>query len=169
MKKRQKSNILVSVLFVVYLALLVWIILFKLQFSIHELDTIRRVNLIPFYYENEIGIGFHLKEALGNVVIFIPFGIYLSMTGQAWKTAGKVLFIFGASFTLEAAQYILAIGGSDITDIITNTFGGFLGLGVYFAAEKLFGRERAERVFTILAAVVTVIVIGGLAFLLAVN
>ena len=59
----------VSVLFLIYLALLIWIILFKLQFSISDLDTLRSVNLIPFHYDNEIGAGFHIKEVLENLLI----------------------------------------------------------------------------------------------------
>ena len=35
---KRKSNYLATILFFIYLALLIWIILFKLQFSIHDLD-----------------------------------------------------------------------------------------------------------------------------------
>ena len=65
-----KQKFLVSVLFLIYLALLVWIILFKLQFNINDLDTVRSINLIPFYYDKEIGTVFHLKEVFENLLIF---------------------------------------------------------------------------------------------------
>lgn len=45
---KRKSNCFVTILFLIYLALLVWIILFKLQFSISDLDKIRSINFIPF-------------------------------------------------------------------------------------------------------------------------
>lgn len=45
---KRKSNCLATILFLIYLALLVWIILFKLQFSISDLDKVRSINLIPF-------------------------------------------------------------------------------------------------------------------------
>ena len=56
MKKEpnKRINYLVPFLFAIYIALLVWIILLKLQFSISELDTIRKINLIPFHYDNVI-------------------------------------------------------------------------------------------------------------------
>ena len=41
---KRKSNCLATILFLIYLALLVWIILFKLQFSISDLDKVRRVS-----------------------------------------------------------------------------------------------------------------------------
>lgn len=67
MKRKRKFG--VSVLFLIYLALLVWIILFKLQFNINDLDTVRSINLIPFYYDKEIGTVFHLKEVFENLLI----------------------------------------------------------------------------------------------------
>ena len=76
---KRKSNCFVTILFLIYLALLVWIILFKLQFSISDLDKVRSINLIPFHYDKEIGAAFHLTEVLENFLIFVPMGIYLQM------------------------------------------------------------------------------------------
>lgn len=99
MKKEpnKRKNYLVPFLFAIYIALLVWIILLKLQFSISDLDTIRKINLMPFYYDNGIGIEFHLKEVMENIVVFIPFGIYLSMINNV-RTQVSVddnLFVMG--------------------------------------------------------------------------
>ena len=46
-------------------------------------------------------------------------------------TSLKLLIIAGISLLLEITQYILAIGSSDITDLITNTAGGLLGCLLY--------------------------------------
>ena len=94
MKKNEKTGLLVPLLFAVYLALLIWIILFKLEFSISVLKTNRSINLIPFYYENEIGMGFHLKEVLENAVIFIPLGIYLCIDDKF--DTGNIPIYFGS-------------------------------------------------------------------------
>lgn len=170
MRKREKSNFLVPFLFIIYMVLLVWIILFKLQFSISELDTIRSINFIPFHYDNEIGIRFHLTEVLENVAIFAPLGIYLCMLKHEPKFPVKLMFIVGTSFALEVFQYILSIGRSDITDLITNTCGGLLGIAIYSILVKLFrSRKRTNKFITIIASIVTVLVIGGLAVLLIAN
>ena len=79
---KRKSNYLATILFFIYLALLIWIILFKLQFSIHDLDKIRSVNFIPFYYDKEIGVAFHLTEILENCFDFRAYG-YLSSDADA--------------------------------------------------------------------------------------
>ena len=99
MKRKRKFG--VSVLFLIYLALLVWIILFKLQFNINDLDTVRKINIIPFYYDKEIGVDFHIKEVLENLLIFVPMGIYLQMLLFKSKSYLKLLIIAGISLLLE--------------------------------------------------------------------
>ena len=113
---KRKSNCLATILFLIYLALLVWIILFKLQFSISDLDKVRSINLIPFHYDKEVGAAFHLTEVLENFLIFVPMGIYLQMLLPRTKLYVKFMLIAGTSFLLETMQYILAVGRSDITD-----------------------------------------------------
>ena len=170
MKKNEKSGLLVPLLFAVYLALLIWIILFKLEFSISIIKTNRSINLIPFYYENEIGMGFHLKEVLENTVIFIPLGIYLCMLKHEFRVRAKFILILMISLILEVSQYILAVGRTDVTDLITNTCGGMAGVGLYWLSVKVFhNKKRLDLIITILATVVTVMVIGLLAILLIVN
>lgn len=120
-EKNNKINYLVPVLFAVYMALLVWIILFKLQFSITELDTIRGINLIPFHYDNEVNKTFHLKEILENVLVFVPFGCYLCMLKHEPSFKAKFIVVLSFSLILEISQYLLAVGRTDITDLITNT------------------------------------------------
>ena len=167
---RRKSCQFMLVLFLIYLILLVWIILFKLQFSIHDLDMVRSVNFIPFYYDKEIGTEFHLKEVFENLLIFVPMGIYLQMLLPKGRVHGKLAVIAGTSLLLETAQYVLAIGRSDITDLLSNTTGGLLGLALYcIIARLLRNRERADKLFLVLAVIASVIVIGLLALLLFLN
>lgn len=99
MKKKEKINYTVPILFLLYLALLIWIILFKLQFSILDLDRVREINLIPFYYEHEVT--FHATEVLQNVLIFMPFGIYLCLLLPKSRFGVKVLLISVVSLLLE--------------------------------------------------------------------
>lgn len=167
---KRKSNCLATILFLIYLALMVWIILFKLQFSISDLDKVRSINLIPFHYDKEVGAAFHLTEVFENFLIFVPMGIYLQMLLPRTKLYVKFMLIAGTSFLLETMQYILAVGRSDITDVLTNTAGGLLGLAVYSMAARLIGnRIKANRLFSILAGIVSVVVIGLLGFLLFAN
>ena len=63
------------ILFTIYIFLVIWIILFKLSVSIDQLPHFRSINLIPFYYPNKTT--YQIREVLDNLIIFIPFGLYL--------------------------------------------------------------------------------------------
>ena len=154
--KKQKME---KVLFLIYCLLMVWIILFKFSLSINDiigLDKIRNINLIPFYYYNEVGFNFHTMEVLENLLIFVPFGIYLKMLNKDNKKIILYGFIF--SLILEASQFIFKLGATDITDLITNTLGTIIGVYIYVLLEKVFkNKEKINKVLKILALILTVL------------
>ena len=86
------------------------------------------------------------------------------------RDIADLLEVYVVSLLLEICQYVLAIGRSDITDLITNICGGLFGIILYKAAIRLFrNKKRVDQVIIISAAIVTVIVGGGLLLLLAAN
>ena len=156
----KKKISLTHILFGVYCILLIWIILFKLSASLEDIKMMagrRAVNLIPFYYDNEVSM--HLSEVIKNLLIFIPFGLYLGMLGMGLGKSALTGFIF--SLTMELCQYIFAIGGSDITDIITNTLGTLIGATLYLVLTLIFNNKvKLNKVLNLLALIVTVLFIS---------
>lgn len=57
---------------------------------------------------------------------------------------------FFTSLTLEVLQFVLAVGASDITDLLGNTAGGILGVGIFYIFSKIC-KERAEFVLNVIA------------------
>ncbi|MCC0661892.1 VanZ family protein [Clostridioides sp. ZZV14-6154] len=171
MKKKNKHLKIIScVLFMLYLVLLVWIILFKLQFRINDIGYTRSINLIPFHYSTSVGEQFHFKEVIDNILIFIPFGVLLSMLSSRMKLQNKVLIIFGTSFIFEMIQYILAIGSTDITDLITNMFGGIIGISLYALLLKILkDKQKTDTVISTLAGIVAVLFLVLMTVLLLSN
>lgn len=171
LKERNKKMYYITItLFVVYLLFLVWVILFKLEFSLNELERIRAYNFIPFHYEDGHNVRFHFSEVTNNVLIFIPVGIYLSLFFKKVPLWGKASLIFAVSLVLECSQYILAVGRFDITDIITNTIGGLLGMGIYIISCALFrNKEKAEQAMAILVNIITVSLVGVVFLLSSMN
>ena len=169
-RNRKRLKIIISVLFIFYLVILVWVILFKLQFAVSDIDHIRSVNLIPFHYSTAAGEQFHVKEVRDNVLIFIPFGILLSMLAYGMKLRNKFLIMFGTSLVLETMQFILSIGSTDITDLITNGLGGVIGIALYALLLKVVkNKQKMDMVISIVAGVVTVLFLGLMAVLLLSN
>ena len=57
----------------------------------------------------------------------------------------------------EVLQFSFAIGASDITDLMGNTLGGMIGVGVFIVFCKLF-RTKANKILNVLASIGTICV-----------
>lgn len=164
----KKSNTMVLSLTIVYVILMVWIILFKMSTitELSTLDHIRKINLIPFYYEQEVS--FHFSEVLNNVAIFIPLGIYCRMLGINVKKT--ILLALCLSLAFELTQYIIGIGATDITDAITNTAGAAIGSGIYGFLTIIFkSAERVEKILSVIAMNFTIMFIVLVTIILCMN
>lgn len=165
--ENRKERILATVVFVIYLLFLCWLVLFKLADSIERIPHMRGINLISFYFDRIAGSLFHIKDILYNVAVFIPAGFYF--TALFGKKAVKGIALCAAlSLCIEVLQWIFSLGASDITDFITNTLGGVLGVGVYFLLGRLF-KGREVKIVSIAGAVLEMIFIGLLALLFISN
>jgi glycopeptide antibiotics resistance protein len=101
-----------------------------LSFSISDIHSVREINLIPFRYEDVAPGDIPILEALMNYIVFVPFGYFLSRAFWNIRFFKKVIIALLLSSCFEVIQYILAIGASDIIDIITNTVGGIAGIAI---------------------------------------
>ena len=146
-------------LFVGYLLVLAWIVLWKLQLPYVGEGALRHIKLVPFASTAEDGPSEPL-EVIANVVLFVPFGLYLGLIAPSlswWKLAGVV---GGSSLLFEITQLVLSVGSCDITDLVVNTAGGLAGLGLL-----VFARRRLQdRTATVMTRVCT---IGTVLFVLA--
>lgn len=164
--ERQKK--ITKILFIVYLLVLIWIILFKMSFSIQDLPRFRGINLIPFKGTAIVNNTLDYSEILNNILIFVPFGVYLSMLKPHEAFLKKIAPIAIVSLLFEAIQYIFTIGGTDVTDVIGNTLGGMIGIVIYFVAHKIFKKQTLKIVNT-LAAIGTVGMLTLLLMLILAN
>lgn len=164
---KKKTTIL---LFSIYLLIITWIILFKAATSLKQLPHIRNINLIPLAGSVIVNNKIYWDEIINNAVIFIPVGIYISMLKTTWSIPRKILPILCLSLLYETLQFIFAIGATDITDVISNTLGGSIGIGIYFIFRKLFKTEqRTNRVINTLASICTMLIIILLFILILFN
>ncbi len=159
-RMKPERPVLLWTLFVIYLAVMTWIVLFKFAVSADQLPYIRSLNLVPFQESLIINDRLDLSEIIMNGVVFLPFGIYLAVLLPKVPFWKKFLSFAGVSLIYEACQYIFAIGASDITDLIMNCAGGCIGVFVFFLLRTVLGnRRRAETVVSVLAGAGTVIML----------
>ncbi|MEL4317522.1 VanZ family protein [Leifsonia sp. YIM 134122] len=130
----QRTSTSLVVLFGTYLALLAWIVLWKLD--VPWIGGVQRViKIVPFAATSGNGASAPLEVAM-NLVIFIPFGVYLGLLAPRWSWWKVGASAAGASLALEITQYVLAIGSTDVTDVVVNTAGGLAGLGLLALARR---------------------------------
>lgn len=144
-----------KILLALYILLLLWLVLFKFSLNISSvLDyQTRSINLLPFADASRD----NLRGWIYNVVIFIPFGLLLSVNFKRANFWQKLTCVLIFSLAIEITQFVLMIGVSDITDIITNTLGGFLGLALYDLSKKYADNKKLDR-FIVVAGTILLIV-----------
>lgn len=121
-----------NLVFVVYV-----LILFQLLTDA-EINTTGGLNLVPFteMFRYRIGSSLFYSNVIGNILIFLPFGYFVSGYVKATKIS-HIFFISAiSSLTVELVQ--LQIGRSfDIDDIILNVVGAIAGFLLYIALNAI--------------------------------
>lgn len=74
---------------------------------------------------------------VGNIVWFVPFGMYLRWrNGEMgmWKITALGL---GLSLVIEGLQFVMGTGYSELDDLILNTFGAWVGGNIKKIIDKV--------------------------------
>ena len=167
MKDSRQHN-LTKILFIGYTLILVWILLFKMSFSIDELYKSRSINIIPFMGSVIVNGRIYISEIINNIIVFVPVGIYICMLKENWSILRKISVGFFISLGIEVLQFILAIGATDITDLIGNTLGGIVGIGVFYLFSKVF-KNKTNNIINTLALIATILLLAFISILLIAN
>ncbi len=139
-KDKSLKKRLIVILFALFIVALIWIIVFKCNAN-KELNIDKNsalslwerlcINAIPFQTVITSIMGGSISELLAlifNVVCFLPFGALLCFI---ISKKAVVLSGFAFSFAVEIFQLFSAWGGFDLTDVLLNTVGTFLGVILY--------------------------------------
>jgi len=135
LKKYNKSFVLhkeiIYLGFLIYMMMLFRIVTFQdVNFS--------AFNLTPFkeMFRYQIGSKLFFKNVIGNMLMFIPYGFFISYILKVKKPLWPFILSLIASFTIEITQY--RIGRVfDIDDILLNIMGGFVGFLFYLLILKI--------------------------------
>lgn len=152
---------LLALSFIIYILCLFQIVTFQ--------DTVSwsSNNFIPFreIFRYHIGSRLFLKNVLGNVLLFMPFGFFSSYYlkfKKPWVILGLTLV---TSFSIEVIQ--MSIGRVfDVDDILLNIVGGYFGYLIYSVISRI--GEKAPDFFKneiFLDAVSIIILVGVIALI----
>lgn len=139
MKKFRKR--ITILLFLLYLAIVLRITVFRSTFTLQNLcqngrivltlfdgyiDLIRRGDWFAFTY-----------LFFGNIIWFVPFGMYLQYTGKQRKLLHTAIYGFLFSLLIETLQYVFGTGFSELDDLVLNTLGAWIGGGLVKVGQKI--------------------------------
>lgn len=122
-------------------------------------------NFVPFreILRYPIGSSSFYNQVIGNIILFVPFGYFVSSLVKLKKVPGIFFMSLIVSSTIECVQYF--IGRSfDIDDIILNIVGGIIGFLIYIGISaiqqhlpKIFRRDWFLNILMILIIIVVVL------------
>lgn len=128
---------LTYLLFVIYLLSLFYIVTF-------QDDNYGTSNLIPFkeIFRYDINSKLFIKNIIGNILLFMPFGLFVMAYIDYNRIYPAVILTFISSLSIEIVQNIIG-RVFDVDDIILNVLGGTIGAVIYIILDKL--RDRLPK------------------------
>ncbi|WNS45691.1 VanZ family protein [Paenibacillus sp. MMS20-IR301] len=130
----QGRRILAWLLLIAYSAMLIyWMFLGfgravqtegPLRYNLEPLRTIR----LYFDLSNGVSYSGRLVNLLGNVAVFVPFGILLPLVKPRYNSLFRLTLISVLGiFVLELMQMLLRVGSLDVDDLLLNLLGVWAG------------------------------------------
>lgn len=118
--------------FIIYILCLFQVVTFQddVSWSNNNFIPLREIS------RYRLGSRLFLKNVLGNMLLFLPFGFFSTHYIRAEKVSTIFILTFIASTSIESVQ--MAIGRVfDVDDIILNILGGLIGFYIYALMRKL--------------------------------
>lgn len=136
----EKNRRIISVVcFVIYVFVLIYFLFFAELMGRSAVREGYSYNLIPFkeirrfiVYRKALGTWPVLLNLAGNVVAFIPFGLFIiPVSGHKLGVREAVMLTFDVTMGVEIIQLFTKVGSFDVDDLILNTLGGIIGTLIY--------------------------------------
>ena len=154
---------LMALVFIIYILCLYYILTYQ--------GNSNGINLVPFkeIFRYSFGSYKFMKNVVGNVILFIPFGFFASYYINNKKTSVALFTSLIVSACAEGIQYY--IGRTfDVDDIILNVIGGFIGYLLFICLTAIKGKlPRFMRSDAFMNFVIIVIMVLIILFSLNIN
>ena len=121
-------------------------------------------NFIPFkeMFRYEFGSRLFIKNVIGNITLFLPFGLFTSYYLDIKKPYLIFLLTLIASISIESVQMLIG-RVFDIDDILLNLVGGIIGFYIFALLRKIGDSlpkfMKSEMFLNIISAIILIGVI----------
>lgn len=140
-----------KVMFVLYIFFLLYFLIFSDWYGRSGTSSDYRYNLILFKeikrfikYREELGAFAVFTNLAGNILIFVPFGFFISMASTSRGFFMTLFYSFGLSLCVEVFQLLTKVGSFDVDDLLLNTIGGILGYLVFLICNRIRRRHNGR-------------------------
>lgn len=119
-------------------------------------------NFVPFreIFRYNFGSRLFLKNVLGNIILFLPFGLFASYYLDIKKPYLAFILTLIASVSIEVVQMVIG-RVFDIDDIILNVIGGTIGFYIYSLIRKIWNKLPNFMKSEVFLDIVAVIILLG--------
>jgi glycopeptide antibiotics resistance protein len=120
-----------SLFFIIYILILFYVVTFQ---DVNYGES----NFMPFreMFRYDIGSKLFMHNIVGNLLLFVPFGLFVSYYLRSKGPFIIIILSFISSLAIEITQY--KIGRVfDVDDVILNIIGGFLGYLLYVIIDSV--------------------------------
>lgn len=150
-KNRKRFRVLGKILFILYIAFLLYFLIFSDWYGRTGEMSDYHYNLVLFQevkrfwmYRESLG-WVSYANLFGNILIFVPFGFFMPMASRYRSFFMTLFYSFGLSFTVEAFQLVTRVGSFDVDDLLLNTIGGVLGFIIFTICNTIRRWHDANR------------------------
>lgn len=140
-----------KVLFLLYVAFLIYFLFLAEWYGRTEVSEEYRYNLELFreikrfiIYREQLGAFAVFANLAGNILIFVPYGFFISMASMSRGFFKTLFFSMGLSLCVEVTQLFTRVGSFDVDDILLNTIGGVLGYIIFLICNAIRRKQNVR-------------------------
>ena len=144
---------LLTLIFIIYILMFFQVVTYQDVISYGN-------NFLPFkeLTRYQIGSNLFFKNIVGNILLFMPYGFFVSYYLKLDKKREAFGLVFVVSLAIEIVQ--LLIGRCfDVDDIFLNIIGGMLGYFLYRLLYRITDKMSKGAISTLLVTVIIVLTI----------
>lgn len=155
-KRARRIRGLGKVLFVLYILFLIYFLCLAEWYGRagtweefhYNLELFREIKRFVTYRE-QLGTAAVFSNLAGNILIFVPYGFFVSMASRTRGFFKTLFYSMGLSLAVEIVQLFSRVGSFDVDDILLNTIGGVAGYIIFSICNQIrrryHGRNRKKR------------------------
>lgn len=137
-RKKKIFRAVGKVLFLLYVVFLIYFLFLAEWYGRTGVSEEYRYNLELFreikrfiIYREQLGAFAVFANLAGNILIFVPYGFFISVASRERGFFKTLFFSMGLSLCVEIIQLFTRVGSFDVDDILLNTIGGVFGYIIF--------------------------------------